>query len=249
MRVASFALLGLVTACAPQRPILVLPATLRGDAQVMPVSGIDGCTLCNPTIHFGPFHTEEVRRGIREDSSSSWSLLARTERWEARRSFSFVLEGPTRERWAVRCAAVAGRVQVEAPVGLGTRAGGDFGILRQVIERSAREALECDLQGPGGRHRQLLLSDADRSGFGGVLTGERQEPLARLRASDEQTGEPHRYTVPSPLGFLVETSTGLQLAVERAFQGKVIFDRATPAGEETPLAALATALLLWERLR
>jgi hypothetical protein len=75
------------------------------------------------------------------------------------------------------------------------------------------------------------------------------------RESGEVTGNccsrtpTNRYTVPSPLGFLVETSAGLQLAVERAFDGKVIFDHATPPDEQTPLAALATALLLWPRLR
>jgi hypothetical protein len=71
----------------------------------------------------------------------------------------------------------------------------------------------------------------------------------QVRASDEQVNKPYRYTVPSPLGFLVETSGGLHLVVERAFEGKVIFDRATPSDQQTPLAALATALLLWNRLR
>jgi hypothetical protein len=228
---------------------MVLPPALRTDAQVMPVSGRDACVVCDSTIRFGPFHTDEVHRGIREDDSTSWSLISESDRWEAKRSFSFVLEGPSREPWRVRCAAAAGRVHVEAPVGVGTRANGDFGILRQVVESSARETLQCDFRGAGGGRRQLLLSDADESGFGGLLTNEAHEPLARIRATDEQTGEPYHYTVTSPLGFLVETTAGLQVAVERAFQGKVIFDRATPAAEQTPLAALATALLLWDRLR
>jgi hypothetical protein len=228
---------------------MVLPPGLQSDAQVMPVSGRQGGIICNPAIRFGPFHADEVQRGITAGSQSTWSFLAERERWEARRRFSFVLGGAGPERWSVRCVAAAGRVHLEEPVGIGTRANGDFGVLRKVAESSAWEVLDCDFDGGEGRRRRLHLSDADESGFGGVLTDDWGVALARIRASNDQIKKPYEYTVPSPLGFLVETNGGLQLAVERAFDGKVIFDRATPSAEQAPLAALATALLLWDRLR
>jgi hypothetical protein len=89
-----------------------------------------------------------------------------------------------------------------------------------VTEDSAQEALACDFQGARGGHQQLLPSDADEPISGSVSPGLRRR-----------------------------NSAGLQLAVERAFDGKVIFDRARRPDEQTPLAALATALLRWWRLR
>src|SRR5262245_45025760 len=105
---------------------MVLPPKLQADAAVMPVSGRQGCIICNPAIRFGPFHTDEVHRGITESFQSSWSVLTDSVRANARRSFSFVLEGPGRERWSVRCLAQARRVHIEEPVGVGTRANGEF---------------------------------------------------------------------------------------------------------------------------
>jgi hypothetical protein len=235
--------------CFPQHPIMVLPDTLRADADVMIVSGREGVVLWNPAVEFGPFRTVSLHRGWRSDSSTSWALLDSSDSWTAKYPFSFVLEGPGSERWNAGCTGYAERTHRQKAVGLGSKDNGDFGILRRTVAFTAYEVFECTFDGPAGRRSRLLMSDVDESGFGGVLIDEQNVVLARVRRTDKQIGKPYEYTVPSPLGFYVETNTGLHVAVERAFKGKVVFSRATPRDQATPLAALATALLVWTPLR
>ena len=115
-------------------------------------------------------------------------------------------------------------------------------------EAVSNELFECDLEGPLRARWRLLLSDADPSGMGGVLLDDRQAVRARVSMVRAQTGRPYTYVVPQPVGFLVETTVGPAVGVERAFDGKVVLSRVVPASEATVLAAVATALLVWEPL-
>jgi hypothetical protein len=119
---------------------------------------------------------------------------------------------------------------------------------RKVVEDVSSSSFECDLDAGGQPAGRLVLSAADQSGFGGVLLDDRGATLARVRATDRQTGVPYAYAIPFPVGFLIEATSGDVGAVERAFQGKVILGHAARARDRCALATVAAALLLWDPL-
>lgn len=229
---------------------MVLPPALRGNTDVFAASGKSGGLIWNPQVRFGPFHTTEIRRGWRSDATMSWSLLQAYESWDAHHPFSFTLVSDAGDgKWSVNCLGAASRRHREKPIGFHMDASG-FGLTREVVESSSSEVLTCTLEyGSQLRGWRLLLSDLDESGFGGVVTDENQKVLARVHATNEQVGTPYSYTVRAPLGFFVETPQAETLAVERAFQGKIIFDQRIRPDQRMGLAAVATALLVWEPLK
>ena len=184
----------------------------------------------------------------RSDDFTKWGLFDNNETWKAKRPVSFVLKGRGCEPWTARCLGHASSRLREKAVGLGTDDGG-FGIRREVIENTSGEWFECDLDRADGRRWQVRLASTEPSGFGGVLLDERQSVVARVHQTDRQTGKPYTYAVPSPVGFVIETGSGVMMAVERAFQGAVVLSHATPPDQVCPLATVAAALLLWKPLR
>jgi hypothetical protein len=244
--VAALALV-LTAGCRLKDPIMVIPPEMLSNAEVLPVSGRSGGLLWNPPIEFGRFRTTEVKRGWRSDSSWNWWGIDVDERWDASRATAFVLAGPQGERWDARCLSRAHSHHLDKPVGFHIGLHG-FGVDRRTVEAVSYAVYQCAFQDAGGGRWQLLLSDADPSGFGGVVMDDRHAVLARVTAVREQTGRPYTYSVQQPLGFLVDAGGGSTAAVERAFQGKVVMARTSSPAQAMMLATVATALLVWEPL-
>jgi len=245
IRLAGFALAALALGCVLKEPIMVLPAPLLSNADVLPVSGRQGLVFPWTPLHFGAFRTTSILRGWARVSSWSWGILDDDETFDAKQPLTFVLEGGVGEQWSAHC--LARKHEHHRDVAVGFHFGTDgAGIDRRRVEAVSNELFECDLEGPARARWRLLLSDADPSGMGGVLLDDRQAVRARVSMVREQTGRPYTYAVPQPVGFLVETTVGPAVGVERAFDGKVVLSRFVPAGEATVLAAVATALLVWE---
>ena len=237
-----------VSACALKSPILALPTELREGADVLEVSGLRGFLLWNRDIRFGPYRTTNTHVGWRSDDSTTWGVFDKNETWHAKRPISFALEAAVCPRWTARCLGKARRIHREEAVGI-TSTGDGLAIDRRTVEDLSEAGFECTLAPDHAPAWRLALTADDPSGFGGVLADDRGTPVARIRATDRQTGEPYTYSVPSPVGFVMETSAGDVAAVERAFQGKVILGRDAPPAQRCALATVAAALLLWTPLR
>ena len=237
-----------ISACALESPIIVLPPALRDQSDVLPVSGRQGLLSWNRDIRFGPYRTTGTRVGWRGDDSTSWGVLDANYTWDSNRPVSFALEAATCQRWRARCLGKAHRRHREKAVGL-EASGHGLAIDRRVVEDTSAHGFECTLQPGDASAWQLVLSADNPSGFGGVLMDDRGSTVARIRATDRQTGRPYTYSVPSPVGFIIEASSADVAAVERAFDGKVILARSTPPTQRCALATVAAALLLWEPLR
>ena len=193
------------SACALKSPILALPSELREGADVLEVSGLRGWFLLrNRDIRFGPYRTTSTRVGWRSDDSTTWGLFDKNETWYARRPVSFALEGAACPRWTARCLGSARRIHREKAVGI-TSTGDGLAIDRRTVEHVSETGFECTLDPDHAPAWRLVLSADDPSGFGGVLIDDRGTPVARIRATDRQTGEPYTYSVPSPVGFVMET--------------------------------------------
>jgi len=237
----------LVSGCALKQPIMVLPEGLQGDADVLPVSGRRGFGW-KRDLRFGAFRTVHANWVWRSDDSTTWGVLDKNATWSAKRPVSFVLEATGCEPWSARCLGHAAARHREKAIGVGIDEGGPR-IRRAVVEDTSGEWFDCDLVRSDGRRWTFQMSRDDATGFGGVLVDDRASEVARVHATDQQTGKPYTYLVPSPLGFVIETRSGVVVGVERAFDGKVVLSRATSSREVCPLATVAAALLLWEPLR
>ena len=236
-----------VSGCTLKQPIMVLPESLQGDADVLPVSGRQGFGW-RRDLRFGPFRTVHTSWVWRSDDSSNWGVLDKNTTWSAKRPVSFVLEGTGCEPWTARCLGHASTRHREKAIGVVIDEGG-LRIQREVVEDTSGEWFDCDLVRSDGRRWTFQMSRDDATGFGGVLVDDRASKVARVRATDEQTGKPYTYGVPPPLGFVIETSSGAVVGVQRAFDGKVVLSRATASSVVCPLATVAAASLLWEPLR
>lgn len=236
-------------ACMPKQPIMVLAPALQAGADVLPVSGRQGFHPWNRDLRFGPFRTVNTSVGWRSDDMFNWSVLDERETWDTKQPLSFTMEASGCARWSARCVGRAWNHHREKAVGLGTKRDGSFGIQREVVEDAAGERFECDLDRPDGARWRVELARLDGSSFGGAVLDERRSAVARLQSTNRQRGVPYSYTVPSPLGFTIETGAGVAGAVERAFDGKVVLSRSLSPERACPLATVAAALLLWEPLR
>jgi len=233
--------------CALRQPIMVLPEALQGDADVLPVSGRQGFGW-QRDLRFGQFRTAHTNWVWRSDDSNNWGVLDQNATWSAKRPVSFVLEGTGCEPWTARCLGHASTGHREKAIGVGVDERG-LGIRREIVEDTTSEQFECDLVSSAGRKWNFQMARDVHSGFGGVILDERASEVARVHATDQQTGKPYTYVAPQPLGFVIDTSAGVVVGVERAFDGKVVLSRATVSSQVCPLATVAAALLLWEPLR
>ena len=233
--------------CALAHPIMVLPPGLRADAEVFEVTGLRGLHPWNHDIRFGPFRTRSTRAGWTGSDSISWGILDDNYASDTKSPVTFVLEGGECPRSTARCMGRSRRVHRAKAVGITSTEDG-IAIDRQVVEDVSSSSFDCDFDAGGPAAGRLLLSNADESGFGGVLIDDRGATVARVRATNRQTGVPYTYAIPFPVGFLVETTAGEIGAVERAFQGKVIIGHAARARDRCAFVTVAAALLLWDPL-
>jgi hypothetical protein len=247
-RLSALAIAVVALGCTLKDPIMVLPPRLLADADVMHVHGLQGFVAPWTGIRFGGFHTTKMWRGWAESSSGwSWAILDDDQTTDGKQRIAFDLEGVAGERWSVHCLSRSHEHHLDAAVGFHIGTDGS-GIDRERVESVSTKAYECDLESGARAHWRLSLSNADPSGMGGVLLDERQATRAHVAMVLEQTGRPYTYEIPQPVGFLVETTGGAAVGVERAFEGKVVMGHAVPAAETGVLAAVATALLVWEPL-
>ena len=227
---------------------MVLPTELHTDGEMLRVSGRRVATFWSQDIRFGPYRTTGARRGWRADDMNDWAVLDKDEYWGSKQPLSFSLEGAMCARWEAQCLATASRRRREAAVGIGTQPDGHLGIARRLVEDTSKAKFECTVAPVGAPAWQLMLTRDDPSGFGGVLRDDRGTLRARVRAADRRTDKGETYSAPS-LGFVMKASSGDVAAVDRADDGKVIFERRTPPDQRCALATVAAALLLWEPLR
>jgi hypothetical protein len=206
-----------------QPPPAKAPVDFDGPVQVFPVSGHKGLLIFDPPIHFGPFSTTQVSRGMFEsDKRPAFGILP-DEHIEQHKVSTFAIAG-----WRGQCDDYLIRTTEHEIKGVGV---GSNGV--HIVERpksQTEHAFACDLRGPAGH----------------VLRGDLAQDGANVDAEDGKTHYVVQEWNDSPHhGYIIERWGGDPLAaVELDYDGYVYWPTTVPEADRAPVLALLVALLL-----
>jgi len=218
---AAWTLCGL--GCQP--PPMKTPAELGDEVDVFPISGRQGLLLFSPPIHFGPYSTTQLSRGVsRGEGHLEPGILSKSVRNQRHQISTFAIAG-----WRGSCDDYAYTKIEEDVVGLKVTSKDGAGLdERETGEQESGFA--CDLSGPSGHALHADLADAP----------------ATVR--DEDGAAPYviePWTEGQGRGFLIQREGGEAMAAAQVdFDGYVHLPKRLPEAERPPVLALLVAILL-----
>ncbi len=209
---------------------MAIPSHLEARSEGYPCIGRGGFTL-SEQFTFGPYQVENVHRGW--TTTTAWGIIF-YERSHSRQPFEYTLQGPTGAPWQGQAATGVRKSDLKGTVAGGELTWGIGSDLNFVVRIG---------QGDEPEAWTLVLGEGNRDT---TLTGQYSDGKTtyRIEGSHQLAGSP--MPLVDTAGFLIYDGTRLIAAVDLINAGSVYFDRQLSAARRDPLAAAATALLLYQ---
>ena len=220
-------LLSLAAGCTAAR--MAIPADLESRSEAYPCVGRGGFSL-SEKFSFGPYEISDIRRGWTH--RVAWGLVF-YERSKAHQQYEFTLRAPSGKTWQGQAATGVRKEDLKDTVAGGELTWG----LSRAVHVVARFGL-------AGQTNAWTLALAEERGDV-VLKGTLADGATIYRVEGTRQLAGTSIPLMENAGFLIYDGTRLVAAIDLLNAGSVYLDRTLSPARREPLAAAATALLLY----